>query len=150
MLQRRCDTNLLEEALGADCRRDFVAHHLDRDTPRVPNVARPVHRGHATASDLTLDHIPAGERSRQSGDAVGVRRLTRRLAYIDGRLLEEGVVHAVVRREKRLDLAKQCIIVATCLSNEAIAPIVLAGDCTMKHRVHHAPPLGGHREVVRY
>ncbi len=98
VLQRRRDTDLLEEPLRADGRRELLAQHLDRDAAVVLHVACEVHGGHAAAAELALDLVAAFERLRES---LGERRL--RVGWLEcfgGRSLEEVVAGAVVRGEQ--------------------------------------------------
>src|SRR5213078_3280752 len=54
VLEQSSDADLLEETFGAHGRRDFVAHHFDRNGTIVSDVARAVDGGHAAPRDLTL------------------------------------------------------------------------------------------------
>jgi hypothetical protein len=58
MLQAGRELDLAQEALRADRVRQLRMEHLDGDEPLVPLVAREVHRGRATATDLPLQRVP--------------------------------------------------------------------------------------------
>ena len=79
MLQRRRDTDLLEEPLCSDSRCELVAQHLDRDPAVVPQVASNVHRGHPAAGELELDLVAV----RQDIHESRVEQLRRRASLPD-------------------------------------------------------------------
>src|SRR5207302_1976660 len=71
---RRLD--LASEAARPEERADVRMEHLERDRAPVADVAREVHGGHPTATELTLDDVPSFQRGREA------RRVGR--AQLDG------------------------------------------------------------------
>ncbi len=71
MLQLRCESDLAQEPLGADGRREIRAQHLHRDVAVVPGVAGEIDRGHAAVSKLALDDVVPGERGAEPGNGIG-------------------------------------------------------------------------------
>ena len=61
MLQAREEGDLAPKALGRLTVRDLGVDELDRDLAVVPNVVRAIDGGHAAATDLAIDLIPAGD-----------------------------------------------------------------------------------------
>jgi hypothetical protein len=55
------EVNFLEEALGAQHRRELGVQYLDRDPTMVPQVLGEPDRGHAAAPELALDHVAVSE-----------------------------------------------------------------------------------------
>ena len=49
------DTDLAQEALGAEHRAELGVEHLDRDLAVMPDVVGQVDRGHAAAAELALE-----------------------------------------------------------------------------------------------
>ena len=60
MLEVGGGLDLLEEARGADDRRELRIHHLDGDSAIVPRVVGEIHGGHATSAQLALKGVAAG------------------------------------------------------------------------------------------
>src|SRR5829696_6103222 len=77
MLQIGRDANLAEEALDTEHGTELRIDHLERDVPRVPDVAGEIHGGHTAASDLAIDRVAAGERGAQLGGIVHARNYGR-------------------------------------------------------------------------
>ena len=140
MLQRRGDANLREEPRRANRLGQLVAQHLDRHATVVFKVAREVHRGHAAASDLTLDGVVARERLRE---AVGERCGIRRHELHGGRSLEE-VISVAVLGEQRHDFRPQRLVALTCVGNDGVAIPGRARKRDLHDRIHGAPSLWRH------
>jgi hypothetical protein len=56
-LRRKPD--FVQESLGPHRRHEVAHHHLHRDGPRVADVIRQEHCGHAAAAELALDDVAA-------------------------------------------------------------------------------------------
>ena len=74
------DSDLAQEAVGAERGGELRPEHLDRDLPVVLEVPGEKHRRHAALADLSLDLVPVpqgglaagrAERSRESLSAAG-------------------------------------------------------------------------------
>jgi hypothetical protein len=57
MIQRCGELDLAQEPLRPEPRCDIRPQHLDGDRAVVLEVAGQVHRGHASATELTLDGV---------------------------------------------------------------------------------------------
>ena len=55
--------DFVEEALWAECSRQFRTEHLERDSAVMAKVVREVDRRHATAAELMLDAVTVSEGS---------------------------------------------------------------------------------------
>ena len=62
MREPRGDLDFLEEPLRAQGRGELRLEHLDGDGAVVPHVLSEVHGGHATRTDLSLDHVAIADR----------------------------------------------------------------------------------------
>ena len=72
MIESGGDGDLAQESLGANRGGQVGPHDFDRDRPRVAEVLREPHRGHAALSELAIDAVPARERRLQTiGQAHG-------------------------------------------------------------------------------
>ena len=61
MTERRGGLDLLDEALGADHRRELRPQYLDGHLAVVLEVLGEIHRGHAARTEFALDGIAIGE-----------------------------------------------------------------------------------------
>jgi hypothetical protein len=59
VLELRDDADLAQEPLGAERVGEFRPQQLDRNMPVMLDIARQVHRGHATHTELPFDVIAA-------------------------------------------------------------------------------------------
>jgi hypothetical protein len=84
VLELRSELDLLEEALGAEHRRELRVQHLDGHEPVVPHVLREPHGGHPTAAELALQRVTVGQRCLQLFDDLPAR-LGVTLGYHRGR-----------------------------------------------------------------
>jgi hypothetical protein len=71
MLQPRRQLDLAEEPLGAEHCRQLGVEDFQRDGAVVPQVLREIDDGHATAAQLTLDLIAAGQGGSQPFEEGG-------------------------------------------------------------------------------
>src|SRR5205814_10386689 len=70
MLEIGRDLDLAQKTLDADDRAELGVQHLERDVARVTDVAREIHRRHATAADLAINGVAAGKRRIQLSECI--------------------------------------------------------------------------------
>jgi hypothetical protein len=77
MLQSGREFDFAEEALGAESLRQLRMEHFERNGAVMAEVVGEIYHGHATAAELALDAVLAGERGMKpvqtSGQADPVR-----------------------------------------------------------------------------
>ena len=69
----RRDLDLAQEAIAPEALGDFRPQHLEGDPPPVPEVAREVHDGPSTVTDLPVDDVAALEGPIEAVDEFGQR-----------------------------------------------------------------------------
>ncbi len=71
MLQVRGDADLAEEPITAEGGGEFGMQHLEGDGPVVLDVVREEDRGHAAATELSLDRVGTGEAILEQETEIG-------------------------------------------------------------------------------
>ena len=64
------DLDFAKKPIGCDCRCHGRHEHFHGHGPSVPHVGRQIHRGHAAAADLALNHVAATKRLVQPRNRV--------------------------------------------------------------------------------